>query len=152
MGLGRPPFRGHRVLTNCRGSCTERGYTSTLLAQGGDTHPPRWGYTSTFLILTGTKTDTHAHMHGGRPFTFNTHTNVPPRGLRVPRGYAWIPDEPPNERTSLKSWDGAPQETRETDLDVKARGRLIMTELRADAYLTQETEESTPKLKSQGFI
>jgi len=55
-------------------------------------------------------------------------------------------------RTSIKSQDGVPLETRETGLDVKARGSLIITELRAHMCLTQETEELTLKLKSRQFI
>jgi len=40
-GPGRPPFRSQGVLTDHKGSCTEWGYTSTLL-QGRNTHPPSY--------------------------------------------------------------------------------------------------------------
>lgn len=134
-GPGRPPFRGQRVLTDHRGGCMERDSTSSPLFQ--------------------TETKTHIHTAG-------THTNIQDSHQRTSKGSssswgrALIPDEPPNvgppKRKTLTRVSGwrAPGSTRDR-LDAKARGTLI-TELRANTYLTQEIEELTTRLRNQGFI
>ena len=83
----------------------------------------------------------------------NTHTNVPPRGLRGSWGYADFPANapknvgPPFGVPYSNLGMALPQETRETSL-MQLHEAVLISELREDSYLTQETEESTLRLRS----